>query len=126
MEDLRVALLAPNMKSFVGNVSDIEDGAFVISINSNENATVGAWTQLYKNDTEIGRLGDKGYGYPKNIVIDTKTRRIYNGVSDYMNRDISDVEYIMYDRFSSTIEESNNTEYERTYLNERYEREYGR
>lgn len=126
MEDLRVSLLVPNRKSFVGNVTDVEDGVFIISINSHENATVGAWTQLYKNDREIGRLGDKGYGFPKNIVINTKTRRIYNGVSDYENRDISDVEYIMYDHFSSTIEESNNTEYERTYLNEQYEREYGR
>ena len=126
MDDLRVSLLEPNRKRFVGNVTDIENGAFVISVNSRENATVGAWTPLYKNGREIGRLGDKGYGFPKNIVIDTKTRRIYNGVNDYMNRDISDVEYIMYDRYSSTIEDSNNTEYERTYLSEKYEREYGR
>lgn len=126
MEDLRVSLLEPSRKSFVGNVTDIKDGVFVISINSSENATVGAWTPLYKNGREIGRLGNKGYGFPKNIVIDTKTRRIYNGVNDYMNRDISDVEYIMYDRYSSTIEDSNNTEYERTYLSEKYEREYGR
>ena len=126
MDDLRVSLLEPNRKRFVGNVTDIENGAFVISVNSSENATVGAWTPLYKNGREIGRLGDKGYGFPKNIVIDTKTRRIYNGVNDYMNRDISDVEYIMYDRYSSTIEDSNNTEYERTYLSEKYEREYGR
>ena len=126
MEDLRVSLLEPNRKSFVGNVTDIKDGVFVISVNSSENATVGAWTPLYKNGREIGRLGNKGYGFPKNIVIDTQTRRIYNGVNDYMNRDISDVEYIMYDRYSSTIEDSNNTEYERTYLSEKYEREYGR
>jgi hypothetical protein len=125
-EDLRVSLLEPNRKSFVGNVTDIKDGVFVISVNSSENATVGAWTPLYKNGREIGRLGNKGYGFPKNIVIDTQTRRIYNGVNDYTNRDISDVEYIMYDRFSSTIEDSNNTEYERTYLSEKYEREYGR
>lgn len=126
MEDLRVSLLEPNRKSFVGNVTDIKDGVFVISVNSSENATVGAWTPLYKNGREIGRLGNKGYGFPKNIVIDTQTRRIYNGVNDYTNRDISDVEYIMYDRYSSTIEDSNNTEYERTYLSEKYEREYGR
>ena len=125
MEDLRVSLLEPNRKSFVGNVTDIKDGAFIISINSRENATDGAWTPVYRNGRKIGNRGDEGYGYPKNIVIDTNTRRIYNGVDDYKNRDISDVSYIMYDRFSSTIKESNNTDIERTYLNKKYEREYG-
>lgn len=125
MEDNRVSLLRPSRKNFVGTVSDINDGAFIISINSNENARVGAWTTLYRNGKDIGRLGDKGYGFPKNVVVDTKTKRIYNGVEDYKNRDISDVEYIMYDSFSSEIKEANNTGMRRNYLSEEYEREYG-
>ena len=125
MADYRVSLLRPSERNFVGTVSEIDNGAFIISINSRENASVGAWTTLYKNGRDIGRLGDKGYGYPKNVVIDTKTKRIYNGVQDYKNKDISDVEYIMYDRFSSVIEETNNTEIKRNYLSKEYEREYG-
>lgn len=125
MEDSRVSLLRPSQKQFVGTVSDVNDGAFIITISSRDNASVGAWTTLYKNGRDIGRLGDKGYGYPKKVVIDTKTRRVYNGVEDYKNKDISDVEYIMYDRYSSVIEESNNTEIKRNYLSKEYEREYG-
>lgn len=126
MADYRVSLLRPSQRNFVGTVSDIDNGAFVISINNRDNASVGAWTTLYRNGKDIGHLGDKGYGYPKNVVIDTKTKRIYNGVQDYKNKDISDVEYIMYDRFSSAIEESNTTEIRRSYLSQEYEREYGR
>lgn len=125
MEDLRVSILKPSQREFVGTVSDIDNGAFVISINSCENASIGAWTTLYKNEKDIGRLGDYGYGYPKKVVIDTKTRKIYNGIDDYKNKDISDVEYIMYDRYSSVIEESNSTKVMRNYLSKEYEREYG-
>jgi len=125
MEDYRVSLLQPSRKHFVGTVSDFSNGAFVISINSRENERVGAWTTLYKNGKDIGRLGDKGYGYPNDLVIDTKTRRIYKGVNDFKNKDISDVEYIMYDSFSPIVEESNSTEINRNYLSKEYEREYG-
>ena len=125
MEDNRVSLLRPSERKFVGKVSDVDNGTFVITIDSRENASIGAWTTLYRNGKDIGRLGDKGYGYPKDVVIDTKTRRIYNGMEDYKNKDISDVEYIMYDSFSSVIEQSNNTEIKRDYLSKEYEREYG-
>ena len=125
MDDYRVSLLAPSRRNYVGTVSDVANGAFVISTNNRESMGVGAWTTLYKNGKDIGRLGEKGYGYPNKIVIDTKTRRIYKKIEDYKNKDISDVEYIMYDSFSSVVEESNNTEMQRNYFSKEYEREYG-
>jgi len=125
MEDGRVSLLSPSQRKFVGTVSDVSNGAFVISINSGDNARVGAWTTLYRNGNDIGQLGSKGYGFPNNVVIDTNTRRVYNGVEDYKNKDISDVEYIMYDSYSSVIETSNDTEVKRRYLTKECEKEYG-
>ena len=125
MDDLRVTLLKPNRRNFVGTVTDINDGIFVISTYSSDNARIGAWTPIYQNGREIGRLGDKGYGFPKDVVIDTKTKRIYNGIENYKNKDISDVEYIMYEDFSSEIKDANNSEYKQEYLNEEYERKYG-
>lgn len=111
--DGRVVKLDPNDRAYVGDVVKCENG--VITILIKEQVTIGEHSKLWRNGKKTGSIGSIG-GYYKRIVIDTKTKCIYGSESDYKNRDISNVEYYMYDSFLNEIKESNNT----TYVNTTY------
>lgn len=115
--DERVSLISPgNRKTYIGKVNEIFNGAFSVRC-FDKDSKFGHGYKLYRSGREIGTSGDTYGGY-KTFVVDTNTRCVYESVDDYKNRDISDVMYIMYDSFSSTVSKSNNTEWQRNYFDQ--------
>lgn len=112
--DMRVTILEPNnIKKYVGEVDEVGDGVFSVKC-SNRDGTFGRGYTLYRSGQKIGTAGSEYGGY-ETFVVDTKKRRVYKSIEDYKNSDISDTEYIMYDKFDSNIKSSNTTEWHNNY-----------
>ena len=115
--DFRVSLISPgNHKTYIGKVNEVVNGAFSVRC-SDRNSKFGHGYTLYKSGREIGSAGDTFGGYGT-FVIDTNNRRVYESVSDWKNADVSDTEYVMYDKFSTTVSISNDTEWQRNYYDQ--------
>ena len=103
-----------NFRTYIGEVDEVDDGVFTVKC-SNGDGEFGNGYTLYRSGDEIGRAGNSYGGYDI-FVVDTKTRRVYESISDYKNRDISDVEYIMYSNFSPNAKTSNTTGWKKDYF----------